>query len=132
MEQNTKTIYFNPLEMINDFFEKPTLNHITFNKETNNDYEYKIIRESKHDGTIMFTCNLIEEALRPLVFKTTCYKKTMPSEAELKLIKDIKYTIGEIELKRAFGEVMIYGHKRFGQTDVISIPVKCEYIYWQK
>lgn len=74
----------------------------------------------------MFTNQFICEALIPLIKMTTCFKLTAPKN--WLTVKTIKYTIGEIKLKSTFEIVDLPIGKRFGKTDVVTIPVKCEYV----
>jgi len=139
MEEETKVVYLNPVEMINNYFQSgifsfgvnPSelpknirLDHINFDKDVIP--EYHIIRESTHDGTMIFTSQLIAEALEPLIKMQSYYKLTAPDD--LLLIKEINYTIGEIELKSNYEMKDLKCGRHPGVTNVVSIPVRCEYI----
>ena len=88
--------------------------------------EYNIIRRCSHDGTLMFTANVIAKALEPLFNMTSCYTKTKPNDASK--IKEIRYIVGDLELKSEFGMVDLPIGRYPGQTDTVTIPVRCEYI----
>lgn len=88
--------------------------------------EYNIIRKCSHDGTLMFTANVIAKALKPLFNMTSCYIKTKPNDVSK--IKEIRYIVGDLELKSEFGMVDLPIGRYPGQTDTVTIPVKCEYI----
>jgi len=140
MKEETKVTYLNPLEMINNYFQSGILSvdgitppelpksirlgHINF--DINIIPEYHIIRESTHDGTMLFTSQLIAEVLEPLVNRQGYCKASAPED--LSTIKEINYIIGEIELKSNYGMKDLKYGKYPGVTNVVSIPVRCEYI----
>lgn len=140
MKEETKVSYLNPIEMINNYFQSGIfsfdevdisqlpksigLGHINFDKDVIP--EYHIIRESTHDGTIIFTSQLIAEALEPLIRMESYYKVSAPED--LSTIKGINYTIGEIELKSVYGMKDLKCGRYPGVTNIVSIPVRCEYI----
>jgi hypothetical protein len=121
-------IKLNPIEMINRLFNVPEntyLSHVIFDKDVIP--EYHIIRESKHDGTMAFTFRVISKALEPIVNMQSYNKATLLED--LSSLKAINYTVGEIELQTEFGMVDLPIGNYPGQTDVVKIPVKCEYIF---
>lgn len=130
----TRTIKLNPIEQIADLFtieghedKKFVVSHIKYD-ENLDDNSKQITLKGSHDGTLFFTYKIISEALEPLVNKRLFFKDDI-SEDELKKLKDIKYTIGNIEVKSEFGEVNLPAGKFHGQTDTVTIPVQCEYIF---
>lgn len=96
---------------------------IQFNKDVV--YEYRIIRSCKHDGTLVFTDNLITEALSLLLNQQSYYKITAPYD--FSTVAGIDYEIGEMELKTRYGTVDLPIGRCMGQKDTITIPVRCNY-----
>ena len=95
--------------------------------DSNVEPEYKIIKKSSHDGTLMFTGDIIAKTLEPLFNMTSCYAKTKPSDESK--VKAIYYIVGDLELKSEFGMVDLPIGRYPGQTDTVTIPVRCEYIF---
>ena len=132
---NKKTI-LNPVKLIPKLFSFEglpedtsfKLGHIKYDSNVNEEYDYRLIRSSTHDGTMLFTMQLLGEVLEPIVLqKTYCAKHFSPEEAEEK-IKGIKYTIGDIFIENDFGVKDINGVKIHGQTETATLHVKCDYI----
>lgn len=130
----TRTIKLNPIEQIADLFvfkghedKRIVVSHIKYD-ENLDDNSKKITLKGSHDGTLLFTYKIIGEALEPLVNKKLFFKEDI-DEDELKKLKDIEYTIGDIEVKNEFGEVNLPAGKFHGQTDTVTIPVQCKYIF---
>ncbi len=132
MENKTNVVYFNPKEwLINRIVQlnnvkKEDFNIFWINFDKNIEPEYKIIRQSSHDGTLIFTQDLIAEAIEPLLRMTTCYLPTKPKDESK--IKEIHYTVGELELKTEYGMVNMKAGRYPGETNTVTIPVRCEYI----
>jgi len=100
------------------------LEHIKFDKDIVP--QYHIIDSSTHDGTFIFTDELINKSLLRLINQGTYFIPTAPKD--LTTIKGMTYTIGEITLKSEFGMKDLKCGRFPGQKDTISIPVSCEYI----
>jgi hypothetical protein len=121
----------NPIEEIsynlqrNGYGEGLIVGHITHNKEVNEDYQYQIIRESTHDGTVIFTMELINDSLSRLIKKESYLKGSITDDELLKL-KDVHYTIGDMKLETEYGVKAKFGS---GVRQKVSIPVKVEYIF---
>lgn len=98
------------------------IGHIKFDKDI--DKQYEIIRQSTHDGTLLFTDNLIAKALDELLQMRTYY---IPDNPEWDSIEAINYIVGEGVITSDFGEKNINGMKIQGQTDTLTIPVRCNY-----
>jgi hypothetical protein len=136
MEEKTTITKYNPIDMISNLLKQtqPQLKdyegtiqvqHIIYDKDVVP--EYNLIRSSTHDGTMMFTHQLMCEAVECLVNRTTCYVKTQPKYPST--IKDMKYIIGDIELKTEYGIKDLNCGRYPGVTDTITIPVRCEYTF---
>lgn len=130
----SKTV-LNPIEQISKLFEVKgyegkefRLGHIKHDESINDDYSYRIIREKSHDGTFFFTELLIAEALEPLLNKGT-YCRVDHTEEEMKDLKDIEYTIGDITLESEYGEVDAKAGKFPGVKQTVYIPVRCKYFF---
>lgn len=88
----------------------------------NVDKQYEIIRESRHDGTLIFTKQLILEVMKPVLLQTSYW--TLMGEPQ-EDVKEIHYEIGDIDLESTYNESGF----PFSTTDVMKMPVKCKYIY---
>ncbi|MFO1442899.1 hypothetical protein KDN24_06675 [Bacillus sp. Bva_UNVM-123] len=126
-----KTNRINPLGRISDILsssgygENLRLGHVTYNENVNSSYDYQIIRSLEHDGTLLFTQNLIDEVLFPIIKKQS-YSKNTITEAQLKTVTDINYTIGDIILESEYGVKV----KHFnGMRDTATLPVRVEYVF---
>lgn len=114
----------NPVERISAILEDNgypgglVLEHVTYDKSLNEDYDYQIIRSSTHDGTFLFTINLIDETLTPVINKATYCKK---DDVNIDEVKDIRYIIGDLMLKTEFDSNK--------QIDTMYLPIRCEYVY---
>jgi len=133
--KKTNIVKLNPIEAINEMLKRNQpqvkdhegtikLSNIEFDKDVIP--EYYLIRKSTHDGTMMFTQELLDKTLLCLINRTTCYIPTQPKDAST--VKDIKYTIGGITLTYEFGMKDLKCGKCEGVTNTVSIPVRCEYI----
>lgn len=96
------------------------LGHITHDTVTNNNYDYRIIRESTHDGTHLFINELISETLFPLVAK-----QSVKNGVDVSEIKDIEYIVGDLILDTDYDDEK-YPKK---QANTTYLPVKCRYIF---
>ncbi|MGG3987443.1 hypothetical protein [Bacillus smithii] len=131
----TRTIKLNPIEQIADLFtieehedKKVVVSHIKYDETLDDNNSKQITLKGSHDGTLFFTYKIIGEALEPLVNKRLYFREDI-SEEDLKQLKDIEYTIGDIEVKSEFGEVNLPAGKFHGQTDTVTIPVQCKYVF---
>jgi hypothetical protein len=95
--------------------------HIAF--DPNLKHQYRIIRQQSHDGTQIFTCQMMEDALMNL-FRRNSYYAPMGLPAE---DVDIFYTVGPIRLVTVHGKVNLPAGRYPGQRERITIPVRCEY-----
>ena len=120
-----------PMELIKQWWPDADVSHITYAPDMKgSERDYWRIEESGGDGTLLFTIEMLQKALLPLLNKTTCFKGSEPEDWAK--VKDIKYTIGKIRHATVFG--MIYlkcskSHKYPGLRERVRIPVKCEYVY---
>lgn len=97
------------------------LPHITYDKNVN--HQYRIRRQQSHDGTVMFTREMLSKMLYNLATMQSFYKPLGEPPANC----DVIYTIGEIKIITTFGNVDLPAGNYPGQRERMSIPVKCEY-----
>lgn len=115
----------NPLDVIKDVWLDADTSHIKFNPDI--EMEYSIIRSTGHDGTLIFTAEMIRKALLPLVAMHSYFKPTTPNFNKL---KKITYTVGWMVHTSEYKEGMELCCGTYpGILEEIVIPVKCEYIY---
>lgn len=122
METNKR--YITPIEAFKWFgLEIP--NHITFNPELTKatGAQYEIIRQTKHDGTLIFEKELIGCVVENLFNKQSFFKGD-----NMDGVKDIKYEIGLMTIETTSGIVDLPIGKYPGETQTASIPVRCELI----
>lgn len=118
----------NPLELIKRFWPEASVKHITYDPSMRKG-DYYIIRQSRHDGTLLFTLELLQRGLIKVINKESYCTKTISRDLKY---KDIKYTVGPMKHSTVYGQVYLpcsKNHKYPGQAERIRMPVKCEYIY---
>lgn len=96
------------------------VDHLTYDPKLRKG-DYSIIRGSSHDGTLLFTEELIERALVHLAMKASFHK---PRQAEFEAAKEVQYTIGPLRLVTVFGTVDIPAGRYPGQRERVRIPVR--------
>ncbi|MDC6267281.1 hypothetical protein [Lysinibacillus fusiformis] len=115
-----KITKLNTIEEISKIIEKNgygkglVLQHVKYDEKINESYDYQIIRQSIHDGTMLFSEMVIQESLLPLMKKESCHIDYVNKD-----VKDISYLIGDITLETEF--------ENNKQVDTVKIPVKCNY-----
>lgn len=85
------------------------------------DGEFKIIRGSSHDGTLLFTIENVQKALLPLV-NMECFYNKNPIKEET---KSLKYKVGKLKIDSD------YSSKAFSWPcvdEIVSIPVICYHV----
>jgi len=99
--------------------------HITYDPTVKK--QYRIVRKTGHDGTLMFTRSMFKEAMLPLLCRTSFYKpEPRPDGCEP------FYTVGRIRHAVAYGRVWLRcstEHKYPGLVESLTIPVRVE---WRK
>lgn len=116
----------NPIEYLSrsfSFGDSPRA-HITY--DPNVEPQYRIIRGSSHDGTLLFTNENLERALEPLVNMRSYFVPEPPDPANL---ASMEYVIGDIEIKREFGLVDLPAGRFPGVEETVTIPVRCRLIH---
>ena len=86
--------------------------------------QYRIRRASTHDGTFLFSKELMLKALSPLFSRASYYKPM--GEPPAGMVPE--YTIGMIKRFSVFGDVVVPAGKIFGERECVVIPVRCKYV----
>jgi len=95
--------------------------HITYNPRLRKG-DYSIIRGSAHDGTLLFTLELIQKALEPLAAKASYHK---PREQEFTEKRErVRYEVGPLRIATVFGQVDLPVGRRPGVRQRVRIPVR--------
>nr|DAM52222.1 MAG TPA: hypothetical protein [Caudoviricetes sp.] len=117
----------NPLEVIKQQIGI-TCDHITYDPTLRKSKsQYQRIRQCSHDGTMIFTCELLADTLLDLI-NMRSYAKNFPPE-EGKTVVGIKYTVGSLWLSTVWGTVELPAGTYPGQCQRTRMSVVCEYIY---
>lgn len=120
-------IHHDPIELIKQFWPEADISHIEYDPEMkSSDKEYCLIEQCGHDGTLIFTYEMLQKCLIPLLNKTTHYLPTTPKDWSK--VKNIKYKIGKIKHAIVFGKVKLGAGRYPGQRERVRIPVVCEYV----
>lgn len=86
--------------------------------------QYHIRRGSAHDGTALFSVELIAKAFAPLLRRESYFKPMGDFDPSRELPR---YTIGPLRVAAVFGTVDIPAGRFPGQRERVSLPVRCEY-----
>lgn len=96
------------------------VDHITYDPKMRRG-DYSINRQSAHDGTLLFTEELIHKALVHLAMKASYHK---PREAEFTAAKSVQYVVGPLRLATVFGAVDLPAGRYPGQRERVRVPVR--------
>ena len=118
--------YHNPIKLIHGYWPHASTDHINYDPDMHQG-EYNVIRETGHDGTLLFTIAMLQKALVEIVNGWSFYKPTKPKNWSE--VKYIKYTVGPIRHAIVFGKLQLSGKKMPGMKERIRMPVNCKYIY---
>lgn len=118
---------FNPIDIIKETWPEADVSHIDFDPSLKSG-EYKIIRQVSHDGTLIFSKDLLIRGVLN-VARGGSYLKGKEPDWD-RLVK-IRYTVGWARNAVVFGKVRVGedGHEIFGQKERFSMPVICHYVY---
>ncbi|WP_139154116.1 hypothetical protein [Enterobacter hormaechei] len=120
-------IKLNPLDVVRGQFGVE-LNHIAYDSSLRKaDCHYQVIRQTSHDGTLLFTHELLASALAEIA-KMHSYSKNLPPKHWDKVIA-IKYTLGPLWLTTVYGRVNLPAGSYPGEKQRVRMSVVCEYIY---
>ena len=123
MDNSFSKEYHNPIDLIEKWWPEADISHIEYDPDMKKG-EYQIVRQSGGDGTMLFTIQMLQEALIPLVNMSSFYKPKAPKSWGN--IKGIKYRIGPIKHATVFGMIKLRcskTHKYPGQKERVRIPV---------
>jgi hypothetical protein len=127
MKTSCRRELINPLELIESIVDADGMGptHITFNPELSRHgaAQYDVIRQSKHDGTMLFTIELFQKLLFEIVNK---YSYFIPDGEEG--VIDRHYELGYIRHSIVFGMMDINGRTMPGQRERLRMPVICTQI----
>jgi hypothetical protein len=121
----------NPIHAIKGTWPKADVSHITLDPSLR-EGDFQVIREMQSDGTLVFTHQLLQEALVNIV-NGNSYKKT--ADVDWDNLLQIKYTVGEMRMATVYGLVHLNcskTNKYSGQRERVKMWVKCEYAYKEK
>jgi hypothetical protein len=88
------------------------------------DGDFKVIRETSHDGTLWFTIDRLKDVLLTVLHKTCDKKGRTPPEGTT----DIEYTVGPITIETEYGLQDLPAGRFPGQIDTITMPVVARYV----
>lgn len=117
----TSRHYFNPLEYVAARGVTPAVS-ITFDPDVQ--HQYRIIRSTTHDGTAIFTDELIGEALNLLLTGASYFVPDPPNG------RTPRYVVGTARLATVCGTVLLpvsATHRYPGERQRLTIPVRVEY-----
>lgn len=124
MKSSFSRSHHNPLDLIKNYWPDADISHIEYEPSLKKG-QYSIIRQCGGDGTLLFTIEMFQKALIPLLNKQSFFTKLNP---DWNLIKDIRYKIGPIKHATVRAMVQLNCGKYPGQRERIRIPVICEII----
>lgn len=119
--------YLKRVRKENNIKEDIKISNIQIDKSVNVNYQYKITRAIKCDGTFVFIKELIDSIIINMINCETHYKPTFPHD-KVDELKSVNYTIGDFELY--VENVEGTKEKPWLTTRwIVSLPVNCEYVF---
>jgi len=117
--------YYN-IEDVCKMFDMELPDHITVNPKLNRREEgqYDIVRQTTHDGTMLFTRELLGRTIENIINKASHYTANPPN----KKVTDIKYEVGLISLATVYGNVELPAGNYPGEKQRARMSVKCTLI----
>jgi hypothetical protein len=101
--------------------------NIEYNTEA--DFEYFTMESSTHDGTLLFVVEVIQKIVDKVLRLGTYPTNNTPKDIVENLCNyNYKYIVGDIIVHRDFGMKNINGHNWQGETDIVVLPIKFEYV----
>lgn len=128
---NSKITKINPIEFLNSFNENDKLGKIMSKIEFDKNLKTEFIITNKFscDGTFaLIDQGIMETVIKVLTESPLHFLANSSEKIELEKINDFKYILGEITLKSEYGIVDLKCGRYPGETDIVTIPVKIEYI----
>lgn len=118
----------NPVKFINDNWPDIDTSHIVYDPNfKRQDRQYWIIRGGGHDGTQIFTFEMLRDAVAPLVTQQSCFKRDI-IENDVGLI-GMRYRVGPMLLSTVYGMVDLRCGRYPGQRERVRIPVISTKVY---
>lgn len=119
----------NPVDVLRDQFGI-TCDHITYDPDMKKSgCQFQVIRQCSHDGTMLFTSELLADTLRGIANMQTYSKSIAP---EFGRLVAIKYIVGPIWLSTVYGVVDFPAGTYPGERQRTRMCVVCEYVYADK
>ncbi|WDQ26704.1 hypothetical protein phiKPNH21_00092 [Klebsiella phage phi_KPN_H2] len=119
----------NPVDVLRDQFGI-MCEHITYDPGLKKSgCHFQVIRQCSHDGTMLFTTELLADTLLGIA-NMQAYPKNLAPEFD-KLVA-IKYTVGPIWLSTVYGVVDLPPGSYPGERQRTRMCVVCEYVYADK
>ena len=121
----------NPFNVVKYTWPEADVSHITLDPSLR-EGDFQVIREMKSDGTLIFTQQLLQEALLNIV-NGNSYK--VSEDVDWDNLLQIRYTVGEMRMATVYGLVHLNCSKTTkyrGQRERVKMWVKCEYVYKEK
>ena len=110
-------------KMLNiEYSDDLVLQHIAYDQSVNEEFQYKIIRTITHDGTLIFTYDLLLKIFEEILNKKTQYKPSLEN-INLDDIEDIHYTIGDVYYESIY-DVKAKGKNFPMMETTLTIPIK--------
>jgi hypothetical protein len=129
MENNFKKERHNPIELMKLWWPYTDLSHIDYDPAMKKG-EYNIIRQSGGDGTAIFTIQMLQETLLPIVNKQSFFIPKEPSDWSK--VKNLRYKIGPMLHATCFGMINLKcskDRKYPGLRERVRMPVCSYFIY---
>lgn len=118
----------NPIEFIKEYWPELDISHIEYDPNfKRTDRKYWIVRGQSHDGTQMFTFQLLREVVMPLMTQQSFFKPEISIDPDR--IIGMKYKVGPILLTTAYGTVDLPCGRYPGQRERARIAVCSECVY---
>ncbi len=120
-------ITYNPIELIERWWPDADHSHITYDPNMKDgERDYSIVRESGGDGTLLFSWMMMQDALLPILNKTS-YE--IGREPDWEKASGISYRVGTVRRAVVHGMVKMKAGTYPGLKERVRFPVACEYHY---
>lgn len=121
---HSERVWFNPMDWLRNRITEEQFasvgTYISFDADVKP--QFRIIRASRHDGTLLFVEQLVWEALGPLVERRCWYAPDVPADPAT--VASIRYTVGRARIVSVFGLVDLPCGMVPGERQRITIPVR--------
>lgn len=117
-----------PLELVKTYWPDAPTDHIVYMPEMkHSDRQYWRVEQCGGDGLLVYTVEMFQKLLLPIVNQTTYCKKYEPIDWEN--ITHINYIIGPISHVTVYGRLKLRCGGTFpGQRERVRMPVICKLI----